>query len=293
MKTILIVIIYTLIYLFCTNQTVSNDEEKYIKIEDAIKKNFIKTEVIGKGGHEEECVMLKIKNISEYDTTFYIEPGRRIASEDSSVQDILIVKEKMLLLASGEEATIDAYGFCCQVHNASPVKGEKFYIGNMADESLVKLAEFLNKNDFPAGAMQGAVWVVSDNNPLSCINSYDSTDVLKIRELQKFVAKLKKIPLDYTWYSIQYKSDTTMLFSGVADTLYGEIEYELWNNCKANLIMYDERGSVLFRFFVDKHHNPDKYTYPVKFSVDGWRKGNYYIRLIADGQMKIEKKFKI
>ena len=37
----------------------------------------------------------------------------------------------------------------------------------------------------------------------------DKEEAKKIRELQKFVAILAGISLDYTWYSIKYKSDTT------------------------------------------------------------------------------------
>ncbi|MFH2144250.1 MAG: hypothetical protein ABIJ97_17620 [Bacteroidota bacterium] len=267
-------------------------EKKSITFKDAIDKNLIKTIVTGLGGHQGNCVEIEVRNISSYDTTFCFEPGRRLVSEDSTVQDILIVKENSFFLASGKNIVISGYGFCCQAHNSSPRKSEIFKIGDLADDNMVKLAEYLNKNDYPDDAMQGAVWVLSDNKPLDCINSTDE-NVDKVRKLQKFVATLAKIDINLAWYSIVYKTDTSMLFSGIADTLVGEVEYQLWNNCEASLVMYDNNGKIIHHFYKNKLLGPDKYIYPVKFSVFDWPKGKYFIRLFADGQMKKENVFEL
>lgn len=267
-------------------------EKKMIGFKEALEKNFIKTDVISTGGHKGFCIDIKVKNTSPYDTTFYFEPGRRLVSVDSTTQDILIVKENLFFLASGMDTTIRGYGFCCQAHNSSPAQSELFKIGDLADEKMVKLAQHLNQNEYPDDAMQGAVWVLSDKKPLDCIiSTVENTE--KVRKLQKFVATLAGLNINLAWYSITYKADTSMLFSGIADTLSGEVEYQLWNHCEASLVLYNDRGKVLYHFFKHKLMGPDKYVYPVKFSVFNWPKGKYYIRLFADGQMKKENVFEL
>lgn len=263
---------------------------KPVTFKEAIENKIIQTDVKSSGGHQGFCIEVNVKNTSAYDTTFYFEPGRRLVSLDSTTQDILIVKENLFFLAAGRDTTIRGYGFCCQAHNSSPAQSEIFKIGDLADEKLVKLAQHVNQNDYPDDATQGAVWVLSDNKPLDCISStVENTE--KVRKLQKFVATLAGININLAWYSITYKPDTSMLFSGIPDTLSGEVEYQLWNHCEASLVLYNDRGKVLYHFFKHKLVGPDKYVYPVKFCVFNWPKGKYYIRLFADGQMKKENEF--
>ncbi|MFH2095366.1 MAG: hypothetical protein ABIJ16_06670 [Bacteroidota bacterium] len=274
-----------------TWRVLDDKKKKYITVQEALERNLLESEVFGKGGYRGYVISLAVTNLAGFDSVFCLEPGRRLKSDDSTTQDILIVKEQIFALKAGEKKIIDGFGFCCQAGNHSPGAGEKFTIGNMADKKLVDLAKHLNEHEYPIDAMQGAVWVISDGKPLSCIHDADTSKVEKVRELQKFVAKLAGINVNFAWYSIKFREDTTQLFSGVPDSLFGEIRYDLWKNCAASMVMYDSLGAVLQRFFVNKPHGPNQYLFPVKLDVYGWPKGKYYIRLFADGQMKEEKIF--
>ena len=290
MRTILfpLVLISSIIFFssLSTNKLVA---DKKLGIEDAVKKGLFKAIVKGKGGHGGECINLNITSICSVDTTIYVEAGRRLNSEDSTVQDILIVKELPIFVKAGEEKNVNLYGFCCQATNHSPSKDEKFDLGHMADSNLVKLAKFLNKNPFEEGIMQNAVWVISNNHPLSSVGSSDASKRKELKKLHNLLAAIKHLPIDYSWYSLTFKTDTARLFSGIPDSLYGDIEYSVWNNSNVSLTFSDSIGHVVKRFFVNKPHNPDKYTYEIKTSILGYPRGKYFVRLIANDQMKLEK----
>jgi hypothetical protein len=277
------------IIIFSSLSTDNKVTEKKLGIEDAVNKGLIRATVKGKGGHGGECISLNIINLASVDTTIYVEAGRRLNSVDSTIQDILVVKELPILVKAGEEKNVNLFGFCCQASNHSPSKDEKFELGHLADSNLVKLAMFLNKNKFEDGIMQNAIWVVSDNHPLSSVGSSDANKRKEMRKLHNLLASIKHLPVDFSWYSLTFKPDTARLFSGIPDSLYGDIEYSVWKNSSVSLTLSDSIGHVVKRFFANKPQNPDKYTYEIKTSVFGYPKGKYYVRLFANDQMKLEK----
>ncbi|MBI5538777.1 MAG: hypothetical protein HY951_01860 [Bacteroidia bacterium] len=294
MKSIIFqTILLSVIILFSSLSNDNKVTEKKLGIEDAVNKGLIRATVKGKGGHGGECISLNIINITSVDTTIYVEAGRRLNSVDSTVQDILVVKEIPILVKAGEEKNINIYGFCCQASNHSPSTNEKFDIGHMADSGLVKLAKFLDKNSFEDGIMQNAVWVISDNHPLSSVGSSNSNKRKELKKLHNLLATIKNLPIDFSWYSLTFKPDTARLFSGVPDSLYGDIEYSIWKNSSVSLTLSDSIGHVVKRFFANKPQNPDKYTYEIKTSVFGYPKGKYFVRLFANDQMKLEKKIEL
>ncbi|OFX28470.1 MAG: hypothetical protein A2X08_07740 [Bacteroidetes bacterium GWA2_32_17] len=289
MKTTTSVICLLFVIFLISATLPENNSLKILNIEDAINKGIVKAEVSGKGGHGGECINLNITNLSSVDTTIYVEAGRRLNSEDSTVQDILIVKELPILVKAGEEKNVNLLGFCCQATNHSPSKGEKFDIGHLADSELFAIAQFLNKNPFDEDIMQNAVWVVSNNHPLSSVGSSNQNKRKELKKLHNVLAAIKHLPEDFSWYSLTFKTDTAKLFSGVPDSLYGDIEYSVWNNCEVSITLSDSIGHVVKRFMVNKPHNPNKYNYEIKTSVYGYQKGKYFVRLFTNNQMKLEK----
>jgi len=269
------------------------DKQKKFSIEDAVKSGMFKAEVKGLGGHSGECITLNVLNLSSIDTTIYIEAGRRLNSVDSTVQDILVVREVPLMVKAGEEKNIKLFGFCCQATNSGPQKDAAYDLGHMADSQMVRLAVFLNQNPYDEYTIQNAVWVVSDNHPLASVHSSDVSKRKELRKLHALLASIKHLPVEFSWYTLTYKTDTTRLFSGVADSLFSDFDYSLWKNCAASLTLNDSMGKVIKRFFVNKAHNPNTYNYEIRISVANLSKGKYYVRLIADNQMKVEKVFEL
>ena len=92
----------------------AEDNKKFLSIEKAIKEGIISAEITGKGGYKGECIEMNIKSLIDDDTIVRIEPGRRLLSDDTLLQDILIVKEIQLFLAAREKKQVNIFGFCCQ-----------------------------------------------------------------------------------------------------------------------------------------------------------------------------------
>ena len=292
MKTIIrtyTAVVAVLIFIIISSFTASEPQKKqsWLSIEKAIKSGIIEAKIASRGGHSGNCLVANLKSHCAKDTFIYFEAGRRIDSDDSSLQDILLVRDQMIAISPGQEKKVNLFGYCCQVHNHSPAAGSRYSAGKMADSPLVTLACFLNLHrEIPANSVQHAIWSISDNIPVASVHE---SDPYKISDLTKLLAKLKGIEIP--WYSLTYATDSLHLFSGVAKELFGEIPYYIPNNSEVSMVVYDVSGKVVKVIFEDVPHNPDQYYYAFSMEVSGLPAGKYFVRIFAGGQKKAEKIF--
>jgi hypothetical protein len=283
------IVIIAIISISALKPYKKNDDIKYISIEKLIKDNFLKAELISKGGYQKECMNIHVENLTDDTLNVLLEPGRRLVSIDSSIQDIFIVKKRKIRLPPLVKFIIGGYGFCCQSSNGAPRKGQRFKIGYMAPEKWVKLAEFIDIHNFPTRAVQSAVWVMSNDHPVSSIHDAKPEKVIK---LKKFVAKLKGVELP--WYSLTYVEDTARLFSNKPEMLWGKIEYQIKNNTVITVNVRNEQGDKVKTLIDQISKGPGHYYLDVKLPVENWPRGKYFIYIIEDyANLNTKRSFKL
>src|SRR5690606_8459569 len=121
----------------------------------------------------------------------------RFFSKNPKIQDILVVRRQNVELAKKEKKAVKGFGFCCQASNGGPGTSDTFSLGVMAPESWIEPAHFVSDNweSLPVGAIQSAVWCLSDDHHLSSIQSTDKD----IAELRNVIARAKGV--EVPWYS--------------------------------------------------------------------------------------------
>ncbi|MFN4233938.1 MAG: hypothetical protein ACK4IK_03935 [Bacteroidia bacterium] len=256
-----------------------------ISIEEAFRKNKIILEIKGKGEHKGNSASIVSKNISNEAIILHLEYGRRLMCSDSSMQDLLIVKEQLITLTPNETKTNDAFAFCCESTDRSPQKDINFSVGKMAPPEWIKLAEVINKNNFPIDAIQHAIWVLSNNHEIASVHSDKMDDVY---ELRKTLAEIKGIELP--WYNIYYLKDTSSLFSGKHYLLKGDINYIKKNNGITSIQVRDKNGRIMNALVKNSSEGPGNYSYHVNLNIKGWPKGEYQILIFEDSSQLIFKK---
>lgn len=168
---------------------------KYVSVEKASKDGAIHMDIIGKGGHSGYCLKMAIYNASGDSGFYHLEAGRRLHSNDSGTQDILVTKDIFIEIAGKQEEHFFLYGFCCNMYKASPDKKSFYSVGSMADTKLVALAQYLCKADsnhhspFTVSAIQSAVWVLSDDASIDGIK-IGSKDSVAAAKLMNVVAEI-------------------------------------------------------------------------------------------------------
>lgn len=265
------------------------DDPEMLTVDQAARKGLIKVSIKGKGGFTGEVIEMKIKNLLAKTCKLKLKAGHRLDSKDSTTQDILVTHPEEFILASKEEKTYTISGMCCQAHNHSPGEKSIFKIGSMADSMLVKVAEFINTNKLQNSfAAQQGVWVVSDNNRMESINGGNKEET---KMVQEFISKLTGKPVPT--YTIDYETDNTLAFSGRPKELKGVIEYYLNTNALITCGVYDKRGKIVELFFLNQPSDTGTFKYEYTFHAAGIPKGEYFIRVYSDNQLKKEMKVEL
>lgn len=246
-----------------------------VAISKAFLKKIIKLDIKGKGGYQGECLSMKIKNNSADSILIFIEAGWRFDSSDSTMQDILVVKDQYLPLAKKQEKTFGVEGFCCQAHKAGPAEKSKFAIGDSAKGQLRTIAKYLSKIKVSIDNLQHAIWVVSDNNDLSSVED-DGTDTSK--KLREFIAKLKGIQVPF--YNTKYKVEPGPAFSGKPKNITAKLNYSINNDLALVMAnIRDEAGTIVKSFILQKGAMRGEYTFDMDWDVSNMTKGKYTVRI--------------
>lgn len=285
-----LVFIIAIFVILCSMYTINSSKKiKYISIEEMIKTNKISAKIFSLGGHQENCIEFNVQNLTPDTLFFHLEPGRKLMSEDTTMQDIFVVRRNEIALNPNSKINFLAYGFCCESGNHSPQKDAKFNIGKMATESWIKLANFINENNFPADAIQSAVWVMSNNHEISSIHN---EDLEKIKPLTKFVSELKGI--ETPWYSVTYKKDSALLFSNIPEKVYVKFEYYLNKSSLVTINVRNSAGVIIYTLLENVPKHPGKYNFEIKLNVEYWKKGEYQIFVYEDNsKVNLRKTFRI
>jgi len=254
-----------------------------ISIEDALMNNWISCDIVSNGGHKEECINLKVGNLRANRLVLRVESGRNFESVDTNLQDIIVVREELIVLNGNEKKEVNIYGFCSQSSNSSPSEGDLYSIGSMKSKNIVKLTEHLAVKEYPISAMQKAIWTVTDNTPIASIFDANRDTIL---DLQAFVSDLTN--QTSPWYSIEYKENEENLFTGEAKRVYGTMQGNLSANTVVKIVVHDMLNySALKGEFVVQE---DSYNHNISFDVSTMPKGRYHVGIYALGVGRIDEK---
>lgn len=267
----------------------STNANKYVSIEKHVLNNSLMISIQGVGGHSAYCIQINANNLTSDTLYVYIEPGRRLVSKDTTIQDILIVKENKIIIFPYDKSTFLAYGFCCQASNSSPYSASTYSIGHMAPPDWITLAKLINENTFPDNAIQSAVWVMSNNHPVSSIISNDMESISLLRET---VANIKGIEIP--WYSVEFEEDSILLFSNRHEKFKGNIKYYLNTKSIISIIVRKSDGKLMTIILDGKMQEQGLHTSEVAINVLGWPKGEYGIYVYQDySNLKKKVSFKL
>ncbi|MBD3638276.1 MAG: hypothetical protein HUJ25_13065, partial [Crocinitomicaceae bacterium] len=248
----------------------SIDTTQYISVEKLVSQQTISAKFEGLGGHSGNCMKVIIENHSSDSAYVWIEGGRRLFSDDSSLQDIFLIKNTALAIAPLDSKSTPLYGFCCQAKNGGPGSKSTFQVGKMAPPKWVELANFVEKYEFPTGAVQQAVWVLSDHHEISTVHH---TEPEVIAPLKRKLAELLGMPVP--WYSVIYAKDSASVFSNRPEKIYGDMDFYINTNAVVSAVVKNQYGENVSFPIRETSYDPGTYTFTFQQRLEGWEPGRY------------------
>jgi hypothetical protein len=260
----------------------------HLTLKQALDKKYVKAEARSLGGYQGYCIQLQLKNLSKETLHITVEAGRRLNSLDEQYQDILIVKEELIVLNTKEYKCFSVKGYCCQAANRCPVKQSKYDLNKLADSNLVKVARYLSANEFDQSAEQEAVWAVSDNRPAANIATMNDSLLQPLRET---IAGLKGEVLP--WYRIISKRYVTRLGTIVSIPfhLQGELYYSNPTDDYVTLSVKNEDGMPVCLIKSQWLKSELQAVYKLDLPIGGLERGKYVVELRAGARELSRREF--
>ena len=232
--------------------------------------------------HYEKPILLTLKNQLAKPIRITLPNGQIFKANDSLVQDIVITKEELIALKPHETKTLPVYGMCIEPNLSGFNEEVSYRLAGMADEKLQKLTtEIEARKDFNTLG-QHAVWALVETADLTGINGFDEAEAL---HLQSYVADLMDLqvpernPNDYR----QNYRDNSLIKRAAK----GSFKFTFHQERAVTIALFDEANILVRELYNNPQQQPGNETLQFAFDMEVYRDKIYYIRMIVDGEIKI------
>ena len=281
------VIIFIAAMLFAVIQSAAQkpDSSAYVTLEKCLQSSSVQFSARCLGGHSGFCIEAKLRNNGSSAINVMVEPGRRLVADSAEYQDVFIVKAKYITILPGKEEKVQLYGFCCESSDWGPGVDLKYKAGAMAPPAWVKLAAFINQNNFPDNAVQHAVWVMSNNHDIAGVDCNNREQTIALRKMLCDLTG-KEMP----WATVNYKQDSNMVFTGVINRIRGDIQYYVRYNCPVTIVLTDNYGRLIKTLMEPTIQGIGRYTFTLDLDVSDYPSGDYEVRIYEDGAILLDRR---
>lgn len=249
-------------------------------IDEAIKRNLVTLKISGAAdksipeGHSTHygaCISVSIKNNTSQTFSVSFESGRLLDCHDSSVQTMLLTKSSKIILSPNKTTQNRLFAMCSQKNKAAPSSDKMFRVGKMAKESLVGLAQLIEKKNYQNSSAQSAVWAITDNKPIENMKNGSAME----KELYGYVSKVKKLE------------------SNVIATQTAKVSFTPNFNeaSSVSIKVFDSQGKIVKTLLRTTQVNSGENSFVYWLDDSEFAKGKYKVVLFQNGIAKMEEEF--
>ncbi|MFT4849788.1 MAG: hypothetical protein ACI83B_002336 [Sediminicola sp.] len=287
MKKLLFVFVGVL--LLTASKPIDQTKDISIDIATAVGEQKIELTVTGndESPHYYQPLIVKLKNLTSDEVVINIKNGQLFKSTDPEIQDIIVTQEEMIVLKGFDQISKPIFGMCVQQFNSAPGFAQKYKLDKIAIDNLASIANQIQEKKAFSIAGQNSVWAVTDNNELYAIESYNPEDS---NELRAYVADLLNIP-----DTVIVRRQSVVLDTGpnrIRRTVGGNFKYYFSKTSAVTIGMFNEQNIVVKELYNNAETPAGEHELAYEFDTIIFPEDTYYIRLIIDGQIKINFKMK-
>ncbi|MEO8146298.1 MAG: hypothetical protein ABI723_01610 [Bacteroidia bacterium] len=264
-------------FLFCYQSAKADT----LSLSKAIKSNILKCSFEGNSNstHYLNPLMVSLESKENKFHTIIIENGQQFISSDSSLQNLVIVKREVITLPPYQKKTSLLSAMCIEMHDGGPQSKVAYAQGKMSDGFLLELTKLIDKQKYFDIAAQQAIWCLINKSPIGNIDGFDSTEV---RALQQLVSKATGQPIPKYVAANNYRQPV------ITDTLEGSFTYMVRQESEVLIAMFDKSNRVVRELYRNNKEPVGKKDFHFVFDSTVYQDEVYYIRLLINGEKRIE-----
>jgi hypothetical protein len=250
-----------------------------LTLTEAIQQNLVAVTSVSSGqSYNESGLSLKIENKGKKTLNITIDPALIFVPEDTSYQNLVVAGDIKTTIAPEGTKSITLQTYCGKSYAHGPAKDLIYHFNRQADSLMIKTLAFTKRRGINAEITQKAVWVLTNQHSLNDI--YDPSNDIASKELVQFMSRLlgRAVP-DYFNYYVLNKTPQEPVVPKKALRIYATFKWEMHEEDKLSLGVYDEKGNVTQKIFEEQPFKTGGYELNAKFESSNEPAGIYYIRL--------------
>lgn len=257
-----------------------------INLKDAIKSKQVECTITGNSNstHYVKPLTIKIKNLKNA-FTLNIDNGQIFIADDSSYQNVVVTNGFLASFKAGEQKEFHVYAMCIEHSDRAPGDIAKYKMGSMSDVKLKKMTMFIEEKKYFNQTAQQAVWAVVGNTQVSEISGYAEDGW---EDIVKFTATLLGQPIPPKPSDNDYKRNYNV--APTKRVMKGNFEFDFPSASNVTIGMFNKDGIIVRELYNNPAHPKGTQKLHFEFDAGEYNDKIYYIKVIVDGEVFIEKK---
>jgi hypothetical protein len=271
-----------------------------ISIEEALTKKVISLKLSSNGnGIREGMITLELSNLTAIEQRITVPAGQLLQCSEDPRQDLIVVKEELLVLYPGKSLSRDLVTMCIEANDSSPGEEISYTLKGMAAGNLLKTAQYIHQHKQHNSAGQSAIWVVSDNYDIGWIDGEDQP----VQALRNFMSQTTGKP--NPWYATKHKGNENYQLSDQYDRsqprqetytmteaeIKGDFKFKLDQPVTATFGVYDKDGKNLISYFENKSLPNGELSFRFRYRASRIERGTYYARVVSGNRILADQSF--
>jgi hypothetical protein len=274
-----IILLFAVVALCASNKPANN--VKIYDLEEAIANKLISYEFRGnnESPHYYQPLVANITNRTSEAINIRIPNGFTFKSNSTDHQDIIITQEELIAIDHHKSLEKPLFGMCIEKYHIAPNASELYTPNGMTNTTLNLLTTEIEKRKAYDYAAQNAIWNLTNDGTLSDIAGYD---IAAGAPLRAYIAGLLDLPEDQMPEDVAQSEDQL-----IKRTAGGNFRYKFSNTSAVTIGMFNDKDIIVKELY----HNPEtpagEHRLSYEFDTLQYPDEVYYIRLIINGQIKI------
>jgi hypothetical protein len=243
-----------------------------VPLQDALRDGRITLTATGTGGHMGEAIRVQVRNVSGQTVRTRIPAGWVFQSVKEDVQDLMVVREEEVTLASNATTTIACRAFCTQGPLRGPSVGEPYRAGGPGRPEAIALAQAVAAARYDDHLVRSAIWVISNGYPIAGMGAMDSSAADTLRMV---VSRLSgQPPPRYTMHFVQEEGSVC---SGRPASITRVFAVDAPAGAVLNAVVLNAAGNVVYVLDEQSLLEPGRHVRSYAVPVEEWPQGRYAI----------------